>query len=154
MILATALVSGMTAMVFGMNAHSEQTVPVLPEEVKNVKVIAAMKAAWQRSRDGSLGLEAAFRLDGTQSEYNIVAEPSTNQYHRHGVSFIPGVTFALFHVHPITTDPAPSRGDRRFADKYKIRIYTMHAYGLYQYDPVTKRTIKLRNGLEWLKPSK
>lgn len=69
------------------------------------------------------------------------------------MSVLPGETFAVFHVHPHSAEPAPSQQDRDLADKYGFRILTLHNRGLYEYDPATKKTTMLRNGMTWIKPA-
>src|SRR5262249_6824186 len=118
------------------------------------EVIEALNTAWRRAICGATGIEAAFRLDGSMSDYKIVAARVTFEYRRHTVAIISGKTFAVFHVHPKGGEPTPSLKDRNIADKYRLRIYTMHKTGLYEYDPVTRKTTQLRDGLDWLKPSK
>ena len=114
-------------------------------------VLSAMKRAWMQSGAGTTGVEATFRLDGSPSDYQIVAARRTNQIRNQNVPIIPGTTFAVFHIHPLGTEPDPSPNDVRVADKYGFRIYTMHHRGLYEYDPVTRKTTKLLHGLRWLK---
>jgi len=130
-----------TAMV-GMAAH---------EELCDPKVTAAIVRAWVQSRNGLSTYEAGFRLDATQDGYKIVAAKFTNQFRAQELSIIPGLTSALFHVHPTAVDPAPSNRDRMIADQYSIRVFTIHAFGLFVYDPATKTTVKLRNGTSWMK---
>ena len=122
------------------------------DELSDLRVIAAMQLAWLQSKNGLAGDEAGFRLDGTRSGYKVVAAPPTNEYLQQRMSIIPGVTFAVFHVHPARLDPAPSKQDKASADQYGVRIFTIHAMGLFMYDPTTRATVKLRNRLEWMKP--
>jgi hypothetical protein len=117
--------------------------------VNDQKVIAAMRAAWRRSANGSAAVEGAFRLDGNPSDYKVVVAPFTNKFMKELVTIIPGKTFAVFHVHPTRAEPAPSQQDKDLADKYRLKILTIHARGLFEYDPVERRTISVRNGLDW-----
>ena len=61
-----------------------------------------------------------------------------------------GVTYAVVHVHPNDSDPAPSSHDRVVADKHQVKIFTLHQSGLYECDPVSRETTKLRSGMRWL----
>jgi hypothetical protein len=115
-------------------------------------VVEAMKNVWRQARHGALEIEASFRLDGSLSDYTISHAPLTFQFAKQTILIIPGKTFAVFHVHPISRPGTPSRIDRHFADKYKIKMYTLHISGLYEYDPATKRTTSLRQGQDWAKP--
>ena len=139
------------AFIVGMGARAEDT-GGLP--VNDPRVIAAMKTAWRQSANGSAGTEATFRLDGDPSDYKIVAAGFTNERMRQRVTIVPGRTFAVFHVHPTGGGPAPSRQDRNLADKYRLKILTLHIRGLFEYDPVERKTIKVRDGLGWLNSPK
>ncbi len=76
--------------------------------------------------------------------------PLTNDWRRQAVPIVPGITFAVFHVHPSRQEPVPSARDRVVADRYGLKILTIHRYGLYEYDPLTKKTTRLRKGLDWM----
>ena len=121
------------------------------EVLNNPKVITALKSIWTQSAFGVLNVEATFRLDGSASDYRIVVVPSTNQFMRQVVPVVSGITFAVFHVHPMRGQPDPSQTDKNVADTYQLKIYTIHVRGLYEYDPVTKQTTKLRDGVDWMK---
>ena len=58
---------------------------------------------------------------------------------------------AIVHTHPNGTDPRPGEQDKRVADKYCVPNFTLTRTGMYVYDPATKRTSKVFNGLDWLK---
>ena len=137
--------------IVGMPARPEQIGPILPA-LNDPQVIGAMKNAWAQTVNGSTGVEATFRLDGSPSEYKVVVLPFSNEFRKQKVLIIPGKTFAVFHVHPTVTNPAPSAQDRTIADKFKMKILTIHRRGMYEYDPVTKKTTRLRHGLDWLNP--
>jgi len=103
--------------------------------VNQPKIVAAMQSAWKRSLHGSIGREAAFRLDGSASEYEVVTAAFTGEVRQLKVRIEAGRTFAVFHVHPNGTSPAPSRQDRELADQYGLLMVTMHRHGLFAYDP-------------------
>src|SRR5262245_20165721 len=92
-----------------------QEVPKVPDLLSDPRVIAAIRSAWIAADLGSHNREAGFRLDGDPQAYRIVVAPRSNQTGRHLVDIIPGVTFALFHVHPFGADPLPSPADRKIA---------------------------------------
>src|SRR5262245_1698737 len=136
-----------------MGARAREGVTIL-DVLDNPEVIGALNTAWIQASCGATGIEATFRLDGSMSDYTIVAAPLTFEYRKQTVAIIRGKTFAVFHVHPKGGEPTPSLNDRNMAEKYGLRIYTMHMSGLYEYDPLTRKTTQLRNRLDWLKPSK
>jgi hypothetical protein len=116
------------------------------------RLVVAMTRVWIRAVGGFTGVEAAFRLDGTPSDYSVVTARFTNEAHKLRLSISPGETFAIFHVHSLTGDPWPSPGDKAVADRYGITIVTMHRSGVYEYDPTTQTSTRLIHGLQWLIP--
>ena len=144
----TALAS--TVIVLQMGAHTAEITTHL--DVDGPEIVAAMKTAWAQSLAGMTGFEATFRLDGNPSDYEVVVLPYTNEYMKQKIEIIPGRTFAVFHVHPCKAEPAPSGQDKKLAHKYGLKIVTIHLRGLYEYDPVTRKTTKLRNGIDWINP--
>lgn len=126
-------------------------------------VIQAMKKAWSQSANGTSGVEAGFRLDGTPRSYKIVPNAFTNQMKKQTLTIMSGLTFAIFHVHPNSSTRFPSTpsnnadnkkdgGDTFIADKFKLKIYVMHKDGMTMYDWQTKTVTELRKNMEWLKP--
>ena len=140
-------------------------------------VIAAMKRAWSRTGNGTLGTEAGFVTNGTPGSYQIIETKSGNTQGHQKITINkdgPGVldpTFALFHVHPGTntgsmwpSTPGNNKldnklGDTGIADKYNIQFYVMSRNGLTLYDPRTKNEPNkgmtlVRENLDWTKPCK
>lgn len=116
------------------------------------EVASAMRKAWADAV-GSLmtNVEAGFRIDRRETGETVVPSRITNQSMRQRMAIIPGVTVAVYHVHPKSADPQPSDADRRLADRWRIKVYTMHYAGLYVYDPETKTTERLKERLDWLR---
>ena len=143
-ILATA------AVMVAMTAHGQQI--GVQQILDDPGVIQAMKTAWGLSTAGLWQAEASFRLDACASGYEIVAEGFSNQAMHKTVKIIPGKTFALFHVHPSRGEGPPTEPDRKIADTYRVKMFTMHMSGLWEYDPDTGKTTRLRIGATWGKP--
>jgi RHS repeat-associated protein len=118
-------------------------------------VIAAMAKAWQQTQNGMSGREAGFAVNGSSNpgSYRIVPT-GANTSNQRCQAFIQaqGNTFAIFHVHPDGCEPQPSSTDIMAAQRGNFDIYTFSHDGLWEYDPTTGDTTKLRNGLSWLTP--
>lgn len=127
----------------------------------NKDVIDAMKKIWAQSSNGGSGAEAAFVLNGSEDQYQIVNQGFTNQ-RNHMTMRIQSDTFAIFHVHPNNSNWKPStpgnnsenngKGDTGVADEQGVDMYVVSKDGLGFYDPSTKEITKVRNGLDWTKP--
>jgi hypothetical protein len=115
------------------------------------KVSREFYKAWFNSGDGTTGREGVvllFRMfDGS---LGAKLQPFTNQYKQCTFRWNPAA-IAIVHTHPNNSDPKPADQDKRVADKYGVPNFTITISGMYVYDPATKKTSKLMNGLDWLK---
>lgn len=113
-------------------------------------VIKALRQAWMASGDGTTSRECVvliFRMaDGS---YRPKLQAFTNQYRMSTFKWNPAA-IAIVHTHPNSCDPKPAEQDKRVADKYGVPNFTISISGMYVYDPATKKTSKLMNGLDWL----
>jgi hypothetical protein len=131
--------------------YGEHTAATVSVQIQDARVVNAMHRAWIQTLSCAKGTEAGFRLDETDGGFSVIYQPFTNQFMTERMEILPGITTAIFHVHPPDADPRPSIGDMRIANRYGLRIYTMHRSGLYVYDPATGQTSKLQELLSWLK---
>jgi hypothetical protein len=109
--------------------------------------------AWAVSGAGMNGREGVvliFRMaDGS---YTGRSQGISNEYHRFTFKWRFNAV-AIVHTHPNSSDPKPGEHDKRVADKYCVPNFTITLKGMYVYDPVTRTTSKVLNGLDWLKLS-
>jgi hypothetical protein len=123
---------------------------LVPDPLRNPNVMEAIRGIWIQAAGGRHRIESAFRLDRTHTAWRVVPIPPTNEVRKHNALIILGVTFALFHVHTSLAEPEPSPADRAISERYMLRMFTIHSRGLYEYDPSTKKTTQLREGIEWM----
>jgi hypothetical protein len=76
-------------------------------------------------------------------------QPRTNEYKKCTFKWN-AAAIAIVHTHPNGSDPKPAEQDRQVADKYDVPNFTLTLSGMYVYDPATKKTSKVLNGLDWL----
>lgn len=126
---------------------AQETDPIA-EALDNRGVIQALMTIFKQASFGFNRFEAAFRLDGNAQHYLVEVERPSHAVMAQRVGVQRGVTYAIFHVHPNDSDPAPSAHDRDVAND--VKIFTLHRTGLYEYDPVSRETTKLRSGTRWL----
>jgi hypothetical protein len=106
--------------------------------------------AWQMSGAGTSGREGVvliFRMkDGSYVGRTL---GFSNEIRKFTFIWNPAA-LAIVHTHPNNCDPRPADQDKRVANKYGVPNFTITISGMYVYDPVTKKTTKLLNGLDWL----
>jgi hypothetical protein len=105
-----------------------QTLPADPTELsREPKGRPHMMDAWlnaicSQMRDG----EAGFSVNRDGDSYSLVPQTAARkQNNRVELTLTPGVTVAIFHVHPASSDPHPSPADRQIADTYGVQVYVM-----------------------------
>src|SRR5215471_3503228 len=123
----TAMMTMAMTMVMGLRA--QETDPIA-KALDNREVIAALMTIFKETSFGFNRFEAAFRLDGNAEHYRVEVELASHAFMAQRVHVERGVTYAIFHVHPNGCDPAPSAHDRDVADKYQIKVMTLHRSGL------------------------
>ena len=113
-------------------------------------LIREFDKAWQISGAGTSGREGVvliFRMkDGSYVGRTLGFSNEIRQF-----TFIWNpAAMAIVHTHPNNCDPRPAEQDKRVANKYGVPNFTITISGMYVYDPLTKKTTKLLNGLDWL----
>lgn len=113
-------------------------------------IVKEFGKAWRLSGDGTNGREGVvliFRMaDGS---YTGKLQRFTNQHKKATFRWEPAA-IAIVHTHPNSCDPKPAEQDKQVAEKYGIPNFTITLRGMYVYDPVTKKTSKVLDGLDWL----
>jgi len=120
----------------------------------NQQVTTEFLKAWNSSHNGVHSVEAVVlifcKLDGS---YFAAALGQTNERNRLTFEWDPAA-IAIAHTHPTNMDPKPSKEDTRIADRLGVPIFTMSRWGMYMYDPDTRKITKVRDNLDWLDASK
>lgn len=109
-------------------------------------IIAAFREAWSRAGSGWKDYEAAFRVDRTDSGYEIEFMPMTHEPLQLPVKYYPTKTVAIVHTHPDTAEPTPGPGDYAA----KVPNYVLSRRALHVTIPGTKRHRFVRR--DWDKP--
>lgn len=116
-------------------------------------VVKEFGRAWAASANGVRSTEAivlVFRM----ADGSIKAVPGgyTNEAFKFTFKWNPA-TFAVIHTHPNRKAPEPQPPDVMIADRFGVPMFTITFSGMYLYDPATRRTSKVFDGLDWLKLS-
>jgi hypothetical protein len=113
-------------------------------------VIEAFKKAWRISKAGtSVNEGVVLVFQNPDGSYTGESQGATNQYKEFTFTWNPKA-IAIVHTHPNSSDPRPQEEDLRIADRFRVPMITITSRGMYMYDPRTKRTTKVLEGVEWL----
>ncbi|HSE98917.1 MAG TPA: hypothetical protein VLD57_11685 [Blastocatellia bacterium] len=117
-------------------------------------VIKEFGKAWLSSRSGTAyveGLVLIFR--NRDDSYRAGALAPSPEFEKFTFKWVPGV-IAIAHTHPTNCNPRPAAQDIRVADRYRVPILTITRWGMYMYNPSTKKITKVHDNLDWLSASK
>jgi hypothetical protein len=112
------------------------------------------KKAWRATRSGSDGFEGLV-LVYKEKDGSISARSQGKSEEQHRFTF--GWTadiIAVVHTHANADKPTPSEADLKVADTFLVPVFTLTRRGMYVYDPETRKISIVKDGLDWLKPSK
>jgi hypothetical protein len=117
-------------------------------------VVSEFARAWRSIGNGTQPSEAVILIlrmrDGS---FSARSQGFTNEYKRFTFGWHPA-TVAIVHTHPNGSAPTPQPDDISVAEKYRVPIFTLTIKGMFVYDPFTKKTSRVQDGLDWLNPSK
>lgn len=118
------------------------------------QVIKEFEKAWAVSSAGTSNQEGVvliFRMfDGS---YRAQSQGNTNQHKKFTFKFTPNAV-AIVHTHPNGIDPRPSPEDAELSDKLGVPVFTITTRGMFMYNPKTKKTTKIMEGMDWLDHAK
>ena len=124
--------------------------PIFDPSRVNTNVIEAFQKAWRISKAGTSAVEGVVLVfQNADGSYTGKSQGHTNQYKAFTFTWDPQA-IAIVHTHPNTTDPRPQPEDMKIADRFRVPMLTITSRGMYMYDPATKKTTKLLDGLDWL----
>ena len=110
--------------------------------------------AWNISNNGTSGKEGLILLFRTfQGGYIARIQRKTNEMRQVTFTWVPNAV-AVVHTHPNRNDPKPSSLDIELADRFNVPMITITLRGMYLYDPATKKTTRVFDGLDWLESAK
>ena len=134
------------------SANAKST-PLFDLSTIDEAVIEEFKKAWEVSGNGNWNVEGLVLIyRNADGSYRAASLGTTNEDRKFTFRWEPDA-IAIVHTHPNDRAPKPDEMDKRVADKLGVPIFTITGRGMYMYDPITRETIKVKNGLDWLDPS-
>ena len=117
------------------------------------KLVDEFQKAWLLARNGTANREAVVLVfRATDGRYRGRTLPITNEGLQLSFNWDPAA-IAIVHTHPNHCDPAPAKADRQLSDRLRVPVITITRSGMFVYDPATRKTSKVQNGLDWLNSS-
>jgi hypothetical protein len=117
------------------------------------RVVKEFQRAWTISNNGTSGKEGLVLLfQGFDGGYLARVQRKTNELRQVTFTWVPNA-IAVVHTHPNRNDPRPSTNDMELADRLKVPMITITLHGMFVYDPATKQTTRVFDGLDWLDSS-
>ena len=133
-------------------ANFERSAPFVISTIDG-PMIDVFARAWRGAGSGTVTSESVVLiLRMAHGGYSARSMGFSNEYKSFTFPWHPGAV-AIVHTHPNDSSPRPQKQDIGVADKYRVPIFTITIRGMYVYDPGTKTTSKVKNGLDWLNPS-
>jgi hypothetical protein len=116
-------------------------------------VVDKFREAWRSSGNGTTTQERVLLiLRMADGSYSARSMGTTNEYKSFTFNWHPAAV-AIVHTHPNSSSPKPQSADMQIADKFGVLMFTITIRGMYLYDPSTKKTTKVQDGLDWLESS-
>jgi hypothetical protein len=110
--------------------------------------------AWHLSRNGSDGFEGLVLIYSTTNGSILArSQGKSDEQKQFRFGWTPNI-IAVVHTHPNDVDPRPVGADLRFGDRFRVPVFTITRRGMYVYDPDTRKTSIVQEGLNWLDSSR
>lgn len=153
-ICAIALSIAALSSAYAQTGEQEARKPPVFELVRvDKKLVDQFQKAWLLARNGTSNREAVVLVfRATDGRYVGRTLPITNEGLQLSFNWDPAA-IAIVHTHPNHCDPAPAKADRQLSDRLRVPVITITRSGMFVYDPATRKTSKVQNGLDWLNSS-
>jgi hypothetical protein len=121
----------------------------------DTNVIGSMKKAWSMTTNGTSHVEASFFVLSSASGMVTTPPVSSHEFNKNTVNWVAGA-IAFGHVHPNggIAWPTPGQDTQYAGPPWNVTVFTFGSGGLWEFRNGYKKSIEIRNGLDWTKPSK
>ena len=116
-------------------------------------VVEQFEKSWNSVQHGNSPIESVVLIVRTLTGYQARSQKLTHEYKKCTFPWHPA-TIAVIHTHPNNSPSVPQPDDMEIADKYHVPMFTLTDRGMFVYDPSTRKTRKVMDGIDWLDPRK
>jgi hypothetical protein len=149
----TSICGGISALALTRTrSYSEKTAFIISKI--DAAVTKEFQEAWHLSRSGSDGFEGLVLMYSTPNGSILARSQGKSDEQKQFTFGWTSNIIAVVHTHPNDVDPRPVGADLRLADRFRVPIFTITRRGMYVYDPDTRKTSMVQDGLNWLDSSR
>jgi len=117
-------------------------------------VTKEFQEAWHLSHNGSDGFEGLVLVyPATNGSILARSQGKSDEQKQFTFGWTSNI-IAVVHTHPNVVDPKPAGHDLQLADRFHVPVFTITQRGMYVYDPDTRKTSMVQDGLDWLELAK
>lgn len=133
-------------------SYSEKTAFIISKI--DTAVTKEFQEAWHLSRNGSDGFEGLVLMYLTTNGSILARSQGKSDEQKQFTFGWTSNIIAVVHTHPNDVDPRPVGADLLLADRFGVPVFTITRRGMYVYDPDTRKTSMVQDGLNWLDSSR
>jgi hypothetical protein len=115
----------------------------------NDEVVSEFRKAWESVHNGNMPYECVILILRTATGFQVRRLRLTYEHKKSTFAWHPGIV-AVIHTHPNDCPSAPQPDDIKIAEERGVPMFTLSNRGMFVYDPKTKRTSKVMDGVLWL----
>ena len=116
------------------------------------EAVRTFRKAWETAGLGNRDLESLVLVVEDVSGGHEAFYRGPSQLYRSARFAWDPRTVAIVHTHPNRSSEKPSTRDRALADRMRVPIFTLTNRGLWGYDPATRKTSLVMDGMRWFYP--
>jgi len=117
-------------------------------------LLKTFSAAWQSAGGGTSDEERAVLIFKTSDGHYTGRLAHPWRGFRQTFFLWDSRAVVIVHTHPNRVDPMPSEQDEMVARKYTVPMFTITSKGMFVYNPLTQKTTKVLERIDWLYLSK
>jgi hypothetical protein len=115
----------------------------------DVSLVNELQRSWRSVQNGKSTHESVILILRTVAGFQARRLPLTFEHRKATFAWHPAIV-AVIHTHPNDCPARPQPDDIAIADKHRVFMFTLTDTGMYVYDPITRQTGKVIDGLLWL----
>jgi hypothetical protein len=117
----------------------------------DANLIGEFQMSWKSVHNGKSSWESVILILRTVNGFQARRLKMTFEHRKATFPWHPAIV-AVIHTHPNDCPAKPQPDDIALAHRHKIFMFTLTDRGMFVYNPATRQTTKVVDGLQWLNP--